>query len=110
VLLGDTKGSKPIKLDYVSSAALLLPNSQPGPPQQGKGVNNSEVARVHMTSSPSGGEIYVDGKFVGNTPSDISIVSGEHVVKVMSGGKEWSRTIQITGGEINVHAEIAEER
>jgi serine protease Do len=68
------------------------------------------VARVHITSSPSGGEIYVDGKFVGNTPSDITIAAGERIVKVRSGGKEWSRTIQITSGEVSLHAEIAEER
>jgi hypothetical protein len=59
-----------------------------------------------MTSSPSGGEIYVDGKFFGNTPSDITVAAGEHIVKVAVGGKEWSRTIEITAGEISVHAEI----
>jgi hypothetical protein len=108
VLLGDTTGSKPIKMDYVSSAALPPLNSQPEPPQDGRGVNNSEVARVHITSSPSGGEIYVDGKFVGNTPSDITIAAGEHIVKITSGGKEWSRAIRIMEGEIRVHAELTE--
>jgi hypothetical protein len=64
------------------------------------------VAKVHVTSSPSGGEIYVDGKFFGNTPSDISLPLGEHVVKVTFGGKEWTRTVQITGGEIQLRAEL----
>jgi len=67
-------------------------------------------ATVHFTSSPSGGEIYVDGKFVGNTPSDITIAAGEHIVKVTTSGKEWSRSIQITSGEISLHAEIQADR
>jgi len=67
-------------------------------------------AKVHITSSPSGGEIYVDGKFVGNTPSDITIAAGEHLVKVTSGGKEWSRTIHITSGEVSLHAEIPADK
>jgi hypothetical protein len=47
-------------------------------------------ATVHFASSPTGGEIDVDGKFFGNTPSDIS--SGEHAIKITAGGKEWSRS------------------
>ena len=34
------------------------------------------------------GEIYVDGKFFGNTPSDITLAVGEHSVKVTLGRKE----------------------
>jgi hypothetical protein len=30
-------------------------------------------------------------------------------VKVTIGGKEWSRTVQITGGEIRLHAEVSEK-
>jgi len=62
------------------------------------------AAKVHITSVPSGGEISVDGKFFGNTPSDINLASGEHIVRV--GGKEWTRTVQITGGEIQLQAEL----
>jgi len=61
-------------------------------------------ARVHSTSSPSGGEIYVDGKFHGNTPSDIALPVGEHSLRVVLNGKEWIRTLQITPGDISIHA------
>jgi len=64
-------------------------------------------ARVHITSSPSGGEIYVDGKFYGNTPSEIVLYTGEHVVKVVLSGKEWTRTVQITQGEIHINADLS---
>jgi hypothetical protein len=49
---------------------------------------------------------YIDGKFFGNAPSDITLPSGEHVVRVTLGGKEWTRAVQITGGEIHLDAQI----
>jgi PEGA domain len=63
---------------------------------------NKSPARVHITSSPSGGEIYVDGKFYGNTPSEIVLYAGEHVVKVVLSGKGWTKTVQIAPGEIRL--------
>jgi PEGA domain len=87
-------------------AKLPSPTAQAEPTSKAQGINPSGNATVHFTSSPNGGEIYVDGKFVGNTPSDITIAAGEHLVKVTSGGNEWSRPIQITSGEISLHAEV----
>jgi hypothetical protein len=105
--LEDAYGTKPIKLEYLSSATLpaQAPQQTPAQPQA---VTVGGEAKVHVTSSPSGGEIYVDGKFYGNTPSDITLAAGEHVFKVTGGGKEWSRAVLITSGEIRVHAEMAE--
>jgi PEGA domain len=69
----------------------------------------ASAGEAHVTSSPSGGDIYVDGRFYGNTPADITLPTGEHIVKVTIGIKEWSRTVQITTGEIRLHAEVAEK-
>ena len=105
----DTAGGKPgksDKLEFLSSVGLPAPTTQPAPPPQADVVSSPREAKVHITSSPSGGEIFVDGKFVGNTPSDISIAAGGHTVKVTSGGKEWSPSIQITSGEVSLHAEM----
>lgn len=102
--LSDAYGTKPAKLDYLSSASL--------PVQASKSVSNAmrtdtatSLTRVHVTSSPDGGEIYVDGKFYGNAPSDISLPAGERTFRVKMQGKEWNRAVQISGGEINLHAE-----
>ena len=100
---------KPIKLEYLSSAALPGPNTEPPSTSafQPQVASTPTVGpKVHITSSPSGGEIYVDGRFFGSTPSDITLSSGEHTIKITAGGKEWTRTVQITAGEISVHAEI----
>lgn len=48
-------------------------------------------------------------KFFGDTPSDITVMAGEHVVKITISGKEWLRTVQISTGEIHLHAEIADK-
>jgi PEGA domain-containing protein len=100
------KARKSDKLEFLSSVPLTASTTPPTPQPQANGVSAAREATVHFTSSPSGGEIYVDEKFVGNTPSDIAIAAGEHVVKVVSGGKEWSRSVQITGGEISLHADM----
>jgi len=98
-------GGKSQKLEYLSSAPLPVLTAQQ-PPASTQAVGPSGEARVHITSTLSGGEIYIDGKFFGNTPSDITLDVGEHFVKITIGGKEWSRSVQITSGEISLHAEM----
>ena len=62
------------------------------------------TAKVHLSSTPSGGEISIDGRYYGNTPSDVTLTVGEHTVKMMMGRIEWSRTIEVTVGELNINA------
>lgn len=103
-----TASGKPIKLIYLSSATLSSAPPKSQPPIKAAAANASVAARVNITSSPSGADIYVDGRFYGDTPSDISLPTGQHLVRVTIGGKEWSRTVQITAGEISLHAELSQ--
>jgi PEGA domain len=51
---------------------------------------------VTISSDPAGAEIYVDGKFVGQTPSTIELSAGSHHVEVKSRGKlDWVRDLDI---------------
>ncbi len=51
---------------------------------------------VTIASDPPGAEIYVDGKFVGQTPSTIHLASGSHRVEVKSQGKQaWARDLEV---------------
>jgi hypothetical protein len=94
---------KPDKLDYLSSAPV--PTASTPAPAESEAAVPGAAAKVHITSTPTGGEIYIDGKFYGNAPSDIALPAGEHVVKVaLGGGKEWTRSVQVTSGEIQLHA------
>src|SRR2546427_7521972 len=67
-------GGKLIKLDYLSSAGL--PTTQPKSEAltQTQAKDALATAKVHITSSPTGGEIFVDGKFFCNTPFAIKLM------------------------------------
>jgi hypothetical protein len=49
-------------------------------PQQPQAASSPGVAKVHSTSTPPEGAIYIDGKFFGNAPSDIALAPAEHGV------------------------------
>ncbi len=52
-----------------------------------------------FTSEPQGAEIYVDGNFVGNTPSMIILAAGSHELRISADGfAPWSRMLQASAG------------
>lgn len=56
----------------------------------------SGSATVSVNSDPTGADIYVDGAFVGNTPSTLHLSAGEHAIKVESAGKKsWERQLEV---------------
>lgn len=66
---------------------------------------------VSISSVPGAADIEVDGKFVGNTPSSISIPAGEHSIKISKTGfKPWERKMAVSGGTANVNAELEQEK
>lgn len=57
---------------------------------------HAETGSVEIASDPPGAEIYVDGKFIGQTPSTIPLSSGPHHVEVKSAGKQsWVRDLEV---------------
>lgn len=61
-----------------------------------------------MTSNPLAADIEVDGAFVGNTPSTVDLAPGDHTVAlVKSGYKRWERKVKVTGGNVNINAELS---
>ena len=48
--------------------------------------SQGEWCSAMVTSDPKGGNIYVDGRFVGNTPSVLSLKQGPHKVEVVLKG------------------------
>jgi hypothetical protein len=68
---------------------------------------SAPAASLNVDSSPSGADIEVDGAFVGNTPSAVSIAPGHHEVVVKKRGfASWSRSLNVTGGTIHLSAEL----
>jgi PEGA domain len=57
---------------------------------------HAETGSVEIASDPPGAEIYVDGKFVGQTPSTIRLASGSHRIEVKSRGRQnWARDLEV---------------
>ncbi|MGA7853826.1 MAG: PEGA domain-containing protein [Candidatus Acidiferrales bacterium] len=65
---------------------------------------------VSISSDPTGAEIYVDGKFVGQTPSKILLTSGPHRVELRASEKKnWVRDLEVMkDSELTLHPVLEE--
>ena len=64
-------------------------------------------ASLLIESTPPGADISVDGAFVGNTPSTVTVAPGAHEITVTKKGfADWSRKLNVTGGSIHLDAEL----
>ena len=64
-------------------------------------------ASIVVESTPPGADIEVDGGFVGNTPSTVSVVPGTHEITVSKKGyASWTRKLNVTGGNIHLNADL----
>jgi hypothetical protein len=67
----------------------------------------SAQASIAIESTPPGADIEMDGAFVGNTPSTVSVAPGSHKISVTKKGfTDWSKTLNVTGGTIHLNAEL----
>src|ERR1035437_3029229 len=77
------------------------------PPAQVASPSSVVQARVVVDSTPAGAEIEIDGEFVGNTPSTVTVAPGSHRIAVKKKGyADWGKTMNITGGTIHLNAEL----
>jgi hypothetical protein len=64
-------------------------------------------ANVIVESTPPGADIEVDGAFVGNTPSAVSVAPGNHQIAVKKKGfTDWTKTLNVTGGNVHLNADL----
>jgi PEGA domain len=76
--------------------------------ESGKSSVPNGLATVDVKSTPDGADITVDGKFVGSTPSSVTISPGDHAILVeKSGFKSWQRTTSVNpGSEITINVKL----
>jgi hypothetical protein len=73
-------------------------------------VQGNADAQLEVTSTPSSADVELDGNFVGNTPSTIGVSPGDHMVGVKKNGYGlWERKIRVSGGKVNISAELEPE-
>jgi len=94
-------------------SATAPPVAQPADASAGSGAQpppaaSGQLAKVAVASQPDGADITVDGKYVGSTPSTVTLSPGDHTIKVeKSGFKAWERTITLSSGsEVTVTATL----
>lgn len=112
---------KEVKQSYTFVAAAEKPagSGKPNSPAANSGTSlaSSSVAtsdtrrdtiKCTFTSTPSGAEITLDGRYAGNTPSSVGVTMGSHVVVIsMPGYVNWKRELAITyGSDLNVTATL----
>jgi hydrogenase maturation factor len=67
-----------------------------------------DITTVNINSTPTGADILIDAKFVGNTPSSLQLSAGEHTIVIEKAGyKSWQRTMAVaTRGSANIDATL----
>lgn len=90
--------------DLLEVLRRFYPNVSAGEAAQTEGSGT-----VSVSSEPSGAEIYVDGKFVGNTPSAFKLAAGQHRIAVKTAGRQaWERELEVLkDSQVNLHPQLA---
>jgi len=65
-------------------------------------------ARVSISSEPDAGDIYLEGTFVGSTPTTLELPAGTYKVSVkLPGYQDWQREVRVlAGSEVNLRARL----
>ena len=88
---------------HLDMARFGAPSSAPASPS----VTASVQASLVIESTPPGADIEVDGNFVGNTPSTVSVSPGTHQIAVKKKGySTWDRKLNVSGGSVRLNAEM----
>lgn len=95
-------GGQGAAASYATEMNAALDNSPSapevaGPPTaQATGQVRQGFGTVAITSDPDGAEIYVDGKFVGNTFAKLKLSAGPHTIILKSRDyAEWKRSLEV---------------
>ena len=71
------------------------------------GSNGTALSLLEVDANEPNCDIEVDGSFVGNTPSKLSLAPGKHQVTVKKKGyADWTRNVMVSGSEIHLNAEL----
>jgi len=65
-----------------------------------------ETVKCSFSSTPTGADVTLDGRYVGSTPSVLGLTPGKHVVVIsMAGFAQWKRELPVTSGsDLTVNA------
>jgi serine protease Do len=95
--------------DLISVLHRFYPNVSSPAQAQAPTQQTDGVGSVSISSVPDGAEVFVDGKFVGNTPETLKLSVGSHSIKLkVDARKDWERSIEILkDSQLNLKAQLA---
>jgi PEGA domain len=90
----------------ITAPSSNSPNNKKAESQQAERSNDPSAACMSPTgacitfvSEPQGADIYVDGKFMGNTPSMIVLAAGSHELRIEAENfAPWNRPLEASAG------------
>jgi len=111
-IVGSGRANEISGLNFALSAQDLIdvlrrlypPAEKPSEPTQ----ESAGTATVKILSEPADADIYVDGEFVGDTPSVLHLSAGAHMVEIQAMGKKsWKRQMNVLeGSKITLNATL----
>ncbi len=98
-------------LNFALSAQDLinvLKRFYPEADMSAKTAQEDGFGSVNVSSDPAGADIYLDGQFVGNTPSQLHLSAGAHKIRIQSENtKSWERNLNVLkDSEVTVRAKL----
>jgi hypothetical protein len=97
-----------VRADVVKDQPEQTAENKTGGESNGPKPSDSTEAKgtVNLVSTPTGADVLVDGRFVGNTPAALKLSAGAHTIAVKSAGyKDWSRDISVeSGSDVQLNA------
>jgi PEGA domain len=102
---GGEAAAGPLPLAKQNSANELPAEKPPTARAFSAASVGSDTGVLILSSDTVGAEIYIDGKFVGDTPATISLAIGMHQIAIKaSGKKDWKREIEVMkGSQVTLH-------
>ena len=95
-------------MNFALSAQDLIDVMKHAFPNATLAANDASAGNGNVTihSDPENADIYVDGKFVGNTPSELPLSAGMHHIAISTlGKKSWERDLEVVkDGRVQLHA------
>jgi hypothetical protein len=105
--LPESHASEGATIDAPGAAAALAQAPVPATPPV---TPILAQASLNIDSTPTGADIEIDGAFVGDTPSTVSVAPGNHQIVVNKKGfTDWSRTLNVTSGSVHLNAELEQK-
>lgn len=86
---------------------LDMTKFQPQTASSGPSITSTSQANLIIDASVPSADIEVDGNFVGNTPSTITLTAGKHTIVVKKKGyADWTRTMSVSTGNVHLNADM----